>query len=318
MWHTTLYRKPPLHASAPAYWRSYVKLGAGATLTDVSIDSNSRRRAIGKPDGGDYGILATGDGWLIERVWVRHCDAQWLSGSNGTIRDSRVGDGWGDGINLNNGNSPNPEKAGGNLTAENNFVRGTGDDGLATYSDRGKNGDNSRMTDTRFLNNTVIAPYWANCLRIAGGRRIIMRNNLLSDAAANNGMHVGIYGKTGDFLESAIIEGNVIRRGGGWSSPGRHGMVVASHPEHPTTAIIRNNLIEDSRRAGLMIDTSLHRLTLVNNRINRPASDGILIAPQVTGTVRHAGNRIQNLQPHGDLLKNQSPATLTLVETREP
>jgi hypothetical protein len=316
MWHTTLFRKPPINPAASPHWRSYVKLHGKAALRDLSIDSNSIRRGLGQPGGGDYGVLASGDGWLIERVWVRHCDAQWLSGSNGTIRDSRVSDSWGDGINLNNGNSPHPDKVGANLTAENNFVRGSGDDGLATYSDLGEANDNSSMTDTRFLNNTSIAPYWANCLRIAGGRRVIVRDNLLTDSAAHSGMHVGVYGKSGDFLESAIIEGNIIRRGGGWSAASRHGMVVASHADKPTTAIIRNNVIEDSRRAGLMIDSALHQLTLINNRIIRPASTGILISPRVAGTVRHSGNAVQDLRSGEELLKNHSPSSVSVEMLR--
>jgi hypothetical protein len=116
MWHSMLYRQVPLVSSQPKQpWRSAIKVGTKTRLSDLSIDSNALTRTIGQPGGSDYGIQAIGESWLIQRVWVQHCDAQWLSGTNGVIRDCRVADSWGDGINLNNGNRPDPEKPGINL-----------------------------------------------------------------------------------------------------------------------------------------------------------------------------------------------------------
>jgi len=312
MWHTTLYRRPPVAtANSPKLWRTYIQLGAHSTVSDLSIDCNSVRRAIGKPGGGDYSILASGEGWLVDRIWARHCDATWLSGSHGTIRNSRVSDSWGDGINLNNGNTPHPDRLGHYLTAENNFVRGTGDDGLATYSDRGKDGTNGQMIGATFLNNTAVAPYWANSLRVAGGRDVIVRGNLLTDPAANSGMNIGIFGDSGQPIESALIEHNVIRRGGGWNGTDRHGVVFASRPDQASVVTFRDNSIEDSRRSGLTIAGTLHKLIIENNRITRPAASGILVEKGVSGIAIVNGNQVTGLAPGEVLLKNNSPATFT-------
>jgi hypothetical protein len=116
MWYSMIYRKVPLPPPSTP-WRSYINVGSGTTLRDISTDPNTIYRLIGGAGGDDYGIQASGaSGWLIERIWVQHCDANWLSGSNGIIRNSRVADSWGDGINLNNGNTLNSDKMGLNLT----------------------------------------------------------------------------------------------------------------------------------------------------------------------------------------------------------
>ena len=141
--------------------------------------------------GDDYGIQASGaSGWLIERIWVQHCDANWLSGSNGIIRNSRVADSWGDGINLNNGNTLNSDKMGLNLTVQNSFVRGAGDDRIAVYSDSGSSGTNSQMDGTKISNNTSVAPWWANGIRIAGEKNVLVTNNLVNSVSANNDLEI--------------------------------------------------------------------------------------------------------------------------------
>ena len=312
MWYATLYRQAPISGSTapPArQWSSRLQIGSHTTVTDFSIDSNSVRRALGKPEGGDYGVLTQGESWLVQRIWVRHCDANWCSGTDGMIRDCRVADSWGDGINLNNGNSPNPTHLGIRLTAENNFVRGTGDDGLATYSDRGSSGKNGQMTGTQILNNTAVAPYWANCLRVAGGRNVVVRGNLLLDSASNSGMTVGVFGKTGQPLESAIIEDNEIHHGGGWNGADRHGLVIGSAEHEYTDVIVRNNIIYDSLRAGIFVGPRFDRITLQGNRVIHPATTGIEIGKNVTGQGEFHDNNITGLNPGQAPIKNDSPAT---------
>src|SRR6267142_2061463 len=193
MWHSIIYRNIPLPPPTTP-WRSQVQLNTNSVIRDVSIDSNAIYRGVGGAGGDDSGLTSAGNNWLVERVWVQHCDAQWMSGSFGTIRDTRVADSWADGINLNNGNTPNSSKLGISLTASNNFVRGGGDDGIATYSDSGASGANTKMQNTRIVNNTSIAPYWANGLRIAGGTNVTVQGNLIDSVSANSGLAVGVFG----------------------------------------------------------------------------------------------------------------------------
>lgn len=306
-WHTTIYRAFPTDVTPKT--RSYCRVGTNTVLSDLTIDSNSNHRGLHQAGGGDYGVIASGEHWRVERIWVRHTDANWMSGSFGLIRDCRVADTWGDGINLNNGNTPDPHRAGIHLTAENNFVRGTGDDGLATYSDRGASGQNTQMSDTSFINNTSVAVYWANALRVAGGRNVVVRGNLLMDPSSNSGLTIGVFGDSGHPVESCLAEDNVILRGGGWNGTDRHGLVVDSRPDAYSVVTLRNNTIQDARRAGVYIGKTFETLTLDGNQILHPATAGIEIARGVTGTATLKDNVAKNLNAGQPDLQNNSAST---------
>jgi hypothetical protein len=317
VWYSTIYKNIPLPPPTQP-WRSELQVGSGTTLTDIFVDSDAIYRGIGGAGGDSSGITAKGSGgWLIDHVWVQHCDAQWLTGTNGTIQNSRVGDSWADSINLNNGNTPDPDKAGINLTAQNNFVRGGGDDGIATYSDSGPSGKNPEMSGTHILNNTSVAAYWANGLRVAGGKNVVVQNNLVTDPAANNGMDVSVFGTTGNPLDSATITGNVILRGGGWNGTDRHGISVGSHSSANsfTNATISNNTIRDSRRAGLKIGTTFEKLIISNNVIDHPAVQGIWISSGVTGTGSFNSNTVSNLNTGQVAFQNDSASTFIVTLT---
>jgi hypothetical protein len=247
---------------------------------------------------------------LVERVWVQHCDAQWMSGSNGVIRDCRVSDSWGDGINLNNSNMPRPDAngvnatAGINLAAINNYVRGNGDDGIATYSDGGKDGKNPQMVGTRIIGNTSVAPFWANALRVAGGKNVVVRNNLCLGSSSNSGMNVGVFGKSGNPLVSALIENNVIIGGGVWNVPDRrHGLTIGSVYQD---IILRNNLVKNSRRSGIYLSGKVV-VTLENNTIAAPAASGVLISEKAEGTGIFKRNSFEMLQPGEKKVVNTAP-----------
>ncbi|MEV6174171.1 glycosyl hydrolase family 28-related protein [Streptomyces sp. NPDC051954] len=314
MWYTTIYRKPPL----PASWRSQILVGSGTTLRDIQIDSNATWRDVGGPGGADYGINASGaGGWLVERIWTRHTDANWLSGTNGVVRNSRTADSYGDGFNINNGNTPNPDKLGLNITVQNNFARGTGDDSFATYSDAGAGGTNGQVSGAKILNNTAIAPWWANGLRIAGGRQVEMRNNLVNGVSSNSALDIGVYGNTGHPLESATVSGNVLIGGGGWNGV-RHGVRISSpsstslFPDAYTNVTMGDNVMRGALRAGLYIDRTRVRATLTGNTIDGPAKQGIWIASGVTGTGTFTGNTVQNLLPGQVAVQNDSPGTFPI------
>lgn len=307
VWHSMLYRNIPL-PPPKLPWRSNISLGTDSVLRDVSIDSNAIYKAIGGVSGDDYGITSSGENWLIERVWVQHCDAQWLSGSNGIMRDSRVADSWADGINVNNGNTPSPNKRGMNLTVQNNFVRGTGDDGIAAFSDAGAKGDNSQMEGTKLLNNTTVATWWANGLRVAGGKNVTVKDNLVMDVSSNNGMEISIFGDTSQPLESAIITGNVIVRGGGWNTI-RHGVNIGGGETVTAKVVFSDNVIIDSRRMGVKIGGKQLDLTFQNNTIRSSALNGIHIIKGLNGTGKFSGNKILGQREDEAAFINQSPET---------
>jgi hypothetical protein len=317
MWYTTIYRKVPL--PTPAGWRSQILVGSGTTLTDLQIDANAIWRNVGGDGGSDYGINASGaGGWLVDRIWTRHVDANWLSGTNGVIQNSRTADTYGDGFNVNNGNSPNPDKLGKNITVQNNFARNTGDDSFATYSDAGASGTNTQVNGTKILNNTAIAPWWANGIRVAGGQNIQVTNNLVNSVSSNSALDLGVFGDTGNPLTSVTVSGNVLNGGGGWNGT-RHGVRISSpsstslYPTAYSTVTMTNNTLRGSLRAGLYIDKTRVNVTLTNNTIDHPAKQGIWITTGVTGTGSFTGNTVTNLLSGQVATQNDSSATFKIT-----
>jgi hypothetical protein len=315
MWYSTIYRRVPL----PATWRSQILVGSGTTLTDLQIDANAIWRDVRGPGGSDYGVNASGaGGWLIDRIWTRHTDANWLSGSNGTIQNSRTADSYGDGFNANNSNTPNPDKLGHNITIRNNFARGTGDDSFATYSDSGADGTNGQMIGTKILNNTAIAPWWANGLRIAGGRDVEMKNNLVNSVSSNSALDIGVFGDSGHPLESATVTGNVLLGGGGWNGV-RHGVRIGSpattsmYPTAYTNVTLSENIMHGALRAGLLIDQTYDHVAISGNVIDHPAQQGIWITTGVTGTGVFSHNLVRNLRPGQVAFQNDSSATFKIT-----
>jgi hypothetical protein len=313
VWYSTLYRNIP--PSPVGSWPCEIQVGTNSVLRDVFIDANSTYRGQA---GASSGVTSSGTNWLVERIWVQHCDAQWMSGSFGTIRDSRVADSWADGINLNNGNTPNSSKLGIGLTTSNCFVRGSGDDGLTTYSDSGASGTNPQMQNTRIVNNTSLATYWANGLRVAGGTNVTVQGNRIDSVAANSGMEVSIFGNTGNPLDSALISGNVIIRGGGWNG-NQHGMHVGSPSSTSyfsndyTGVIITNNIIRLALRDGLYIGTTHETLTVSHNTIDHPAQIGVHIQSGVTGTGSFEYNTVTNLLVGHTAFQNDSSSTFSVT-----
>jgi hypothetical protein len=311
VWYSTIYKNVP--ASASGGWPCDIQVGTGSVLRDVFIDSNSTYRGQA---GESSGVTSSGSNWLVDRIWVQHCDAQWMSGTSATIQNSRVADSWADGINLNNGNTPNPAKLGISLTTSNCFVRGSGDDGLTTYSDSGASGTNPQMQNTRIVNNTSIATYWANGLRIAGGTNVTVQGNLIDSVSANSGMEVSIFGNTGRPLDSALVSGNVIIRGGGWNG-NQNGMHVGSPSSTSyfsnayTSAIISNNVIRLALRDGLRIGTVHETLAVSHNTIDHPAQIGVHIQSGVTGTGLFEYNLATNLNIAQPAFQNDSSSTFT-------
>ncbi|MEU0283924.1 hypothetical protein [Streptomyces sp. NPDC006195] len=315
MWYTTLYRKVPLPANS---WRSQIVVGTKTTLTDLQIDTNAVWRGIGGTGGSDYGVNTGGTGWLIDRLWTRHIDANWLSGTDGILQNSRTADSYGDGYNINNGNTPNADKLGLNITVRNSFARNTGDDSFATYSDAGPTGKNGQVSGAKILNNTAVAPWWANGIRVAGGKNVEVRNNVVNSVSSNNALELSVFGDSGHPLESVAVTGNVLQGGGGWNGV-RHGVHIGStgstsqFPNAFTNVTMSDNILRGSLTAGLSIDRTRVNVTLTNNTIDRPAKQGIWINSGVTGTGKFTGNKIQNLLPGQVAQRNDSPDTFKIT-----
>ncbi|HEY4105683.1 MAG TPA: hypothetical protein VGM44_17410, partial [Polyangiaceae bacterium] len=152
MWYSTVYRNLNLPNGTP--------LGAIFNLDSChvhafALDSNALSRQ--SADGAGGGMDTTGTNWTADAIWTQHTESGfWASGTGGTVMNCRLTAIWADGCNLNN--VSRGATVGTGITAKNNFVRGTGDDGIAINSVN-YNGNQmyTPMSNITIENNTSIA-----------------------------------------------------------------------------------------------------------------------------------------------------------------
>jgi hypothetical protein len=119
---------------------------------------------------------AMGGGSTISNVWIEHTKVGiWLDGpfDGLTIKDTRIDDTTADGINLHDGIT--------NATVTDNFIRNTGDDGIAAWS------ENDADTDDVISFNTVEVPVLANNIAIYGGADNQVTDDVVSDTQTQGG-----------------------------------------------------------------------------------------------------------------------------------
>ena len=124
---------------------------------------------------------AIGGASLIRNLWIQHTKVGlWFDGPmHGlTVSGLRILDTMADGLNFRGGVS--------DAVVENNFLRNTGDDGLAAWS--------SKQADHHivFRRNTIISPILANGIALYGGHDLHVSGNLIADTLTEGGgLHLG-------------------------------------------------------------------------------------------------------------------------------
>jgi hypothetical protein len=145
---------------------------------------------------------------VIDNLWLQHVKcAAWFDGKMDglVIKNTRIEGTTADGVNFHKGVT--------NSVVKNSFIRDTGDDGLAMWSDQFPNANN------KFINNTVGIPILANNIAIYGGRDIEVSDNFVYDTVTNGGgLHVsnkynGVHGETA-IKGTFKMERNTVLRGG--------------------------------------------------------------------------------------------------------
>ncbi|HWL86941.1 MAG TPA: glycosyl hydrolase family 28-related protein, partial [Polyangiaceae bacterium] len=123
---------------------------------------------------------ALGGGSVVSGLWIQHTKVGlWLDGpfDGLTVSNNRILDQTADGLNLHQGIS--------HVTVTNNFLRNTGDDGLAMWSEHDADHDNT------FSFNTVVAPILANDIAIYGGHDNSVTDNVVAETQdQGGGIHV--------------------------------------------------------------------------------------------------------------------------------
>lgn len=311
LWFSTIYRNIPVPNKTP--------LGAilaltSCTVKDISLDANAKTRASSDGDGG--GIDMAGSDWLIDGVCVEHTSSGlWAAGDNGTVQNCRMLSTWGDGINLNN--VSNNTTTGTNLTARNNFIRGTGDDALAInsvdYNDYGgKIIRYTPMSNITLVNNTSVAPWGGKGLAIYGGSNQVVKDNLMCDTARYVGLGVGKFGVNGSDLLSATVTGNmVLRCGGNGYRQKNPALFIGNGGDGQNVGTVDNAYIASNTVVNAMFNavgfTTSFNTVLLNNTITSPGLNGIFVGPGAIGNAVVGSNNVTGLNPDQQAQVNNAP-----------
>ena len=304
MWYSTIYRDVPL---PNANGLGAIFSVTSCTVRNFHLDSNATSRATSDGIGG--AMDTTGTNWLADSIWSQHVESGfWASGTGGTVQNSRLTSIWADGCNLNNVSLN--ATVGNNLTATNNFIRGTGDDAMAINSVAyNTNSDGSKtyytaMSNITETNNTLIAPWGGKGIGIYGGSGHNVQNNYISDTARYIGLGAGRFGVNGSDLLSATVSGNtVVRSGGNGFNQGQPALQIGNGGDGQNVGTVDSvkatgNTIINSLYDGIGFSTSTNT-TLQNNTVTSPWRNGIVISPPFypapTGSATITGNTVTGL-----------------------
>ncbi len=304
-WYSTIYRAVPLPNNTG--------LGAvfqvtSCTIRGLHVDSNATSRAT--VDGAGGAMDTTGTNWLADGIWTQHTlSGFWASGTGGTVQNSRLTAIWADGINLNNVSMGNT--VGNNLTATNNFVRGTGDDGMAVNSvnyNTDSNGNKTfytAMSHITMTHNTVVAPWGGKGIGIYGGSNQDVENNYIADTARYIGLGAGRFGVNGSDLTTATVSNNVVvRSGGNGYNQGQPALQIGNGGDGQNTGVVDHvtasgNTVTNALYDAVGFSTSTNTL-LQNNTITSPWRNGIVVAPPFypapSGSATISGNSVSGLR----------------------
>ena len=168
-------------------------------LSGFAIESDVAKREDRLPLAAIGGTFSSS---IFQNLYLHHAKVGiWLDGPahDLTIRNVDIADQAADGVNLHRGIR--------NAHVENNNIRNTGDDGIATWSDGVAN------DGIVIRGNRISTPGLANGIAIYGGRNIDVRNNYISDVLIEGGgIHLGTRFNAAPFSGKIRIRRNRIVR----------------------------------------------------------------------------------------------------------
>ena len=189
-WYTIIKGKEvALSAPAPdgsvhtgvGFYGKYVDDGGSSNvhLSGFAIEGDVRERIDTDQVNAIGGAMSNS---TIDGLYIRHTKVGlWFDGpmTNVKVTNNIIVDQIADALNFHKGVT--------NSLAQNNFVRNTGDDGLAMWSEGVANANNT------FDHNTVQTPTLANGIAIYGGTDTTVSNNLVADPIREgSGLHLGL------------------------------------------------------------------------------------------------------------------------------
>ena len=170
-------------------------------LSGFAIEGDVRERIDTDQVNGIGGALSNS---TIDGLYIQHTKVgMWFDGpmTNLRISGNTIVDQIADGINFHTGVT--------NSVVSNNFIRNTGDDGLAMWSEKTEDANDT------FDHNTVQTPVLANGIAVYGGTDNTVSNNLVADPIREgSGIQVGSRFGSEAFTGHLWITGNTTVRAG--------------------------------------------------------------------------------------------------------
>ncbi|GAA3231300.1 glycosyl hydrolase family 28-related protein [Actinocorallia longicatena] len=170
-------------------------------LSGFAIQGDVRERIDADQVNGVGGAMSDS---TIDGLYIQHTKVGlWFDGpmNNTKITNSVIVDQIADGLNFHTGVS--------NSLVRNNFLRNTGDDALAMWSEKTSNANNT------FDHNTVQSPTLANGIAIYGGAGTTVSGNLVADPVREgSALHVGSRFGAEAFTGGLLFSGNTTARAG--------------------------------------------------------------------------------------------------------
>lgn len=255
-------------------------------LADFTIAGEVMERKDDAQVNGIGGALSES---VISNLFIRHEKVGiWLDGPMHDLRIDhlRITDTAADGINFHRGVS--------HAVVEDTFVRNTGDDGLAAWSQTDPD------HDIVFRNDTVIAPILANGIALYGGRDLRVEHSLVADTLTEGGgLHVGNRFDAVPVAGTITLSGNVVVRGGSVDPHWHFGvgalwLYALDAPIAATIGVRDTRLIDSSDDAVTFIGKPIARVTV--DRLAIDGAGGAGVALRSAGQARIAGSTASGLR----------------------
>lgn len=303
MWYSTIYRDVPL---PNANGLGAIFQLTSTTVRNFHVDSNSRSRE--SVDGAGGAMDTAGSNWLAENIWTQHVlSGFWAAGTGGIVRNNRLTSIWADGCNLNNVSLNS--SVGNYLSATNNFVRGTGDDGMAinsvNYNDSASGPIYyTAMSNITLSHNTVIGAWNGKGIGVYGGGNHVVANNYVADTARYTGLGVGRFGVNGsDLHASRIVDNWIARSGGNGFDQGQPALHIGNGSDGQNVGVVdgievSGNTINAALFDAVGFSTSTNT-RLEQNTVTAPWRNGIVIGapfyPANTGGAAISNNTVSGI-----------------------
>ncbi|MEC3982356.1 discoidin domain-containing protein [Amycolatopsis sp. H20-H5] len=225
---------------------------------------------------------ALGGGSVVQGLWLQHTKVGlWLDGpfDGLTVRDNRILDQTADGLNLHQGIS--------NVLVTNNFLRNTGDDGLAMWAEKDADHHNT------FSFNTVVLPILANNIAIYGGHDNVVSDNVVSETQdQGGGIHVANRFSAVPVSGTTTVARNTTIRAGVLDSNWQFGVGALWFDGRDSAITGRidvtdNDLLDSNYEAIQFIDGNTTDIHFTNIKIAGAGTFAWQLQSKPTGTVKN-------------------------------